>query len=478
MRVKNFDTCVAQVQLHLNDYLQERGINTAGMFKCINPEHKDHSPSCSTGGGDGTLFQCFGCGSAGDIFKAAHFLEDKPLAGAEWIIENLTYLANKYNIPIETTPLTDDEIYELSTYRAYKFASDYITSHQETEAFKKVITERNWTKELCAEYSCGTTPSFKEFREHLKDLGFGATFLDEIDLGRRELFDSNNFIFTIKDEVGRPIGFASRNLDYTPDKLNGQKYVNQRTTGPRCNIYRKGSRLFGMNRLIKTQKNKSEMVYIFEGYSDVLTAVQNGLNNCVAIGGTAFTVEQLQLLKEHNFYSLCMALDGDQAGQERMMALLDTTLGGQKDIRINLVMIPAGQDPDEFIRANGIEEFKKLRKWSAFEWRLSKFSEDADPETLCKSMVPLIVNESSSVNQEKMERILAEHTGVTQRAIHADVETLQNAKEAEKKRERQKILDKLSSIINRRPDEGEGAIQEAQEALFDLAHQHNEDSFS
>lgn len=475
MRIKNFDEVVSQLQDHLEIYLQEHGRDTSAMFNCINPAHPDHSPSCSTHGSDGKLFHCFGCGCAGDIFKAAHYLEGKPLVGKEFIIENLMYLASKYEIPVDSTEITEEELYELDTYRAYRYAADCIIAGQPTDEFKEAIKERNWNKQICDEYGVGHLATYKDFRENLKKLGFKAEFLDNIDLNRKELFDDGHLIFTIRDEHGRPVGFSSRNLRYTEDKKNGEKYIN---TAHKCSIYKKSSRLFGFDRLIKKHTKKSDPVYIFEGYADVITACQHGLTNSVAVGGTAFTIDQLQLLKDYGYYNLILCLDGDNPGQQATANLLDSTLGGQKDVKISVVIIPDGMDPDDFIKVKGVPEFKNLLIRSAFEWRLLQFPEDADPETICKSMVPLIVNESSNVVQEQMVKTLSLQTGISQKAIQADVVRLQNSREAEKSRERQNILDKMTRVIQRSPTEAEYYMHEAQSALYELNRRFDEDAFS
>lgn len=476
MKIKNFTEVVEQIQVHLNSYLAEHNIDSSKMFKCINPAHPDRSPSCNTNGAEGKLFHCYGCGSSGDIFKAAYYLENKPLVGKEFITDNLLYLANKYGVTVESTPLTEDEIYELDTYRAYKFAAEYITNSKPTDSFKKSVDDHGWTNEICRAYSVGCTPSFKEFREHLKVLGFSASFLDDIDLGRKELFGDEVIIFTIKDEHGRPVGFSSRNLKYTDDKQNGSKYIN--TTGAKCSIYKKGTRLYGVDQLLKNHPKRSDPVYIFEGYGDVVTSAQHGVTNCVALGGTSFSVEQLQLLKDLGYYNLVLCLDGDEPGQERTAALLDTTLGGHKDVRIGIVIVPESLDPDDYIRKYGVTEFSNLKVWTAFEWRLLQFNSDTDTEVVCKNMIPLIVNESSSISQEKMIKVLSQQTGISIKAIQQDVALLQNSREAEKARARQNILDKMIRSLQKNPTEAELAMHEANSGLYELNRRFNEDAFS
>jgi DNA primase catalytic core len=479
MIIRNFDEVVSQVQSHLPEYLAEHGRDTTGNFKCLNPHHEDKNPSCSMGYTDGLpLFHCFSCGLGGSILHAAHYLEDKPLFGKEFVTDNLMYLAEKYSIPVEHTEITEEEIYEMDTYRAYKTAHDIITSDNHSEAFLNAIAERGWTVEDCKEYGIGSVEDYRTFRDTLKQNGFPATFLNDVDLNREEIFNPDHIIFTIKDEHGRPVGFSSRNLRYTEDKKNGQKYVNQKCTGVKCNIYKKGSRLFGIDQVIKKHRNKSDMVYIFEGYADVVTAAKNGLTAAVALSGTTFSLEQLQLLKDNGFYNYNICTDGDLPGQEAIASILDKTLGGHKDIKVSVTLLPDELDPDDFIRLKGIEAFKSLRQWSAFEWRLLQFNELTEPEIICAAMVPLIVNESSSVAQEKLIRVLAQQTGVSIKAIQQDVVKLQNSKETEKQKARQNVIEKVIRNLQKHPEESEFTIQEAQTSLYNLAKQFDTDSFS
>lgn len=418
------------------------------------------------------------CGISGGIFNAAHYLEGLPMVGQEFIQHNLIPLAERYKIQIESVPLSEDQLYELDTYRIYRAAGDLISGAQNCKAFDSAITERKWSENICKEFGIGCVADYKVFREELKKLGFSASFIDDVDLGRKEIFGSDRLIFPIRDHRGRPVGFASRNLSYTEDRQNGAKYVNQRSTGSKCNIYKKGSRLFGLDRVLARKTKKSDPIYIFEGYGDVVTAVDAGLTNCVAIGGTALTAEQVFLLKDQGFYNLILCLDGDTAGQDNTARLLDTTLSGHKDLKVSLVIIPQQQDPDEFIREHGIAKFKELKKWSAFEWRLSRFDHEAEPEDICKSMIPLIMNEASYIVQEKMCHILSKETGVTLKTIQSELDRLENKKDHERARDKREIIDRMVHSLSRDPDAAEQLIQEAENKLFDLAKKYDNNAFS
>jgi DNA primase catalytic core len=477
MNIKNYQEVVEALYPFLREYIESFGINTKTNFKCISPEHQDTNPSMGIAP-SGNAFHCFSCGISGGIFNAAHFLEGKPSNGPLFLTDNIAYLANKYGVPIELTELTEEQLYELDTYRAYRLAAETIMLGTRSEIFLKAVEERGWSKEVQEIYNVGCVANFKEFKETLKNADFSASFLNDVDLDRKDIFGEDRLIFTIKDHHGRPVGFASRNLSFDGDKKNGAKYVNQRGTGVKCNIYRKSERLFGLDVYLKHKDRASTPLYIFEGYSDTLTAAQHGIWNTCAIGGTSLTQEHIALLKRTNCYDIILCLDGDSAGQEKTASLLDTILGSHKDLKVSIVTLPPELDPDDFFRTYNAEEFNKLKKWSAFEWRLAQFPEDTDSEQICKNMIPLILNETSYISQEQMANILAKHTGVTLKSIQQEINRLQNVREAELSKERQHIIDKLVHDVNKNPAEAEMALHEATNHLFNIAKAHSADTFS
>jgi len=480
MKIENYDEVRERISVFLPEYLESHGIKISpqGTFRCINPSHEDKNPSCALSGSGpdaGKVFNCFSCGCKGSIFHAVHYLENKPIAGIGFITENLMYLAKKFGVEVEAGPLTEEEIYELDTFRVYARAADYITNSQKDERFFKTIEERKWPESICKEFGIGCISSYVDFRENFKLAGFSAGFLDDVDLSRKDIFGEDRLVFTIRDEHGRPVGFAGRNLSYNGE---GSKYVNQKHTGVKCNIYKKSTRLYGLDRFLRLRKRADQAIYIFEGYSDVVTAALHGIKNCVALGGSSISPDQIQLLKQHNLYSLILCLDSDEKGQERTQAILDSILINHKDLNIRIVVAPDGLDPDDFIKQEGVNKFKRLKKQSAFEWRLSRFNAEAEGDEVCKAMIPLIVNEVSYIEQEKHCKSLALATGVSLKAIQSDVERLQNVREAEKQRQRDLIIEKMTLNLKRKPENAENVLYDAERALFDLARQYDEDSFS
>lgn len=478
MKIKNFEEVTKSLQLHLVDLLEKRGVDTKRNFKCLNPAHKDSTPSMSVIKPEGIRVYCHGCGVTGDIFDVVSWVDNKALAGQGFMSDTLPALAKEFNVTIEHTEITEEEQYQLDTYRAYRHAMEYIIAWHGSvpEDVQTELTRRKWTDETkLKELGVGFINDPTEFRNHLKDIGFSAGFLDDVDLGRKDIFSPGHLIFTIKDEIGRPVGFAARDLKWI--KGEGPKYVNQKTTGVKCNIYQKGKRLYGLDAVLKSKQ--SGPVYIVEGYPDVIACHINGFNNVVATCGTSLTDDHILLLKEHNLYDVVLCFDNDTAGQDRTETLLDTKFSNHKDITVGVLnALGEAKDPDEFIQKNGINEFINLKPASAFTWRLCRFDENTDGETICKKMMAHVVSEPSRISQERMLTELAMFSGFSLKTLHAELERLLDNKEKTKDRERNFIIEKMQKEILSNPDEAELFLSEAQSKLFSLKVKYDEDTMS
>ena len=176
MKIKNFEVATKELQQHLKGYLEAQGLDTKKNFKCINPKHTDSKPSMSIVEPEAIRFFCHGCRSTGDIFDAVHFLEGKPITGHAFMSETLEPLCEQFGVELEKTELTEEELYELDTYRAYRYASDYITGWEKPPADVAAEFERRkWTTDTypqLRELGVGLVEDAPAFRDHLKGLGF------------------------------------------------------------------------------------------------------------------------------------------------------------------------------------------------------------------------------------------------------------------------------------------------------------------
>jgi DNA primase catalytic core len=429
--LENYEEVTLAVGQMLTQYLEKHGIEAADgkLFSCLDPAHEDSNPSCRVIPDDPVVAHCFGCGSNFTIFKAAHFLEDKPLSGPGFITDNVAYLAEMFDIPISLRPLTEEEQYCQKVYQAYDQAAEYLSKQEFNEKGLAFLKERNWDPEKLKVLRVGQTKGFKSFNDYMQAQGWTAEFLNDIDLGLfkgrpHPMFNKDMILFTIQDQHGRPCGFSGRNLNWTNDSEDIKYWNSQGLL--RGDIYRKGERLYNLHRC-----KPAGPLYIVEGYGDCITLFVNGVINVAAVGGTAFTADHVKLLLKLGYRDIILAFDGDKAGQNRTEKIISGYLSGHKDLRIKVVTIPDEMDPDEFVRAKGVDEWNKLEPLSAFAWRLSRFPIEADDAEICEVMIPLIVNEASPVYQEKMCRELAQRTGIRAETIFKELDRHMDMRKAE-----------------------------------------------
>ena len=456
----------------LRDYLVEHNVEivSSGQFRCINPDHEDARPSMGfVNGTKDQVFNCFSCGSKGTIIDAAHFIEGKPTSGKEFIYETLFYLADKYAIPYnESFEITEEELYERQVFKAYKEAADIISENQPIEYLKK----RNWPVSLCRDHQIGWIEDYREFMKKMVNRGFNRQFLEDVDFSS-QLFNPSMLIFSVKDEKGRVVGFAGRDMEYE-NKSGSFKF---RNTSSKCPIYSKSKILFGLH----IGKKHTPPLYIFEGYPDWVTAQKYGLENSCAIGGTALTYEHINLLKELGIKEIVLCLDGDKSGQDKTEKLLDEHFSGEESFRIHIVKLPDDKDqcdPDDFLDKNKLEDFQKLPRMDAFEWRLSRFSYDFDKENVCDLMIPLILNEPNNIKRETMCKTLSEFAGVRLKAIQRQLDTILNYEEAHIKEKENATVRQVMNEIKEKDGDPVVIFEVAAESLKRLRSATSDDLHS
>jgi len=493
MHIKNFRKAISELKPFLREYLEGHGIDTSSTFSCIDPSHEDENPSCTLfGEGANLRATCFGCQGSFDIFDAAVLIEGKPRSGKAWVTDTLGYLAKKFGVKLDIGDVTDDDVYEMETYRAYRAATGLLKFYDLDkspilEKAHREVTRRGWSPDTLRYYGVGVIEDFDSFRKALQAKGFSLEFLREVDLLRRDIFNPGNLIFTWRDEHGRPVGFTARNLNYDSEmkvyeeerRKNGKarkprRYNNLRvSTGRRCGIFKKNSRLFGIDSAISS----SPPLYIFEGQADVITAKQAGLLNCCCFGGGKLSMDQIYLVRELGIFDVVVCMDGDGSGVKKTEDIL-SKLSGHRDMSVRVISLPEGEDPDSFIRENGLDAFEKLAKRSSFEWRLYRYDEDDDEEKICKEMIPFIVSEPSPVTRERLCNVLSARTGVSSDAIAEEVSISLDAKSYEASRERAALIDKVIHDLRTRPSQAEEVVQHAAMSLAEINSRHFVDSFS
>lgn len=483
----------SQIKAKLPDYLKDHGYEIDKKFICFNPEHNDRSPSMSVfNHRDGfPLARCFSCGYTADIFTAAHILDEKPIIGPGFLHENVKWLADKYNVEINLATLSEEDLYEIQTYDAYKATAEYITSLQYNQKCLDEVNHRHWNEDFLKEYMVACCIDYHSMRTYLKSKGFSAKFLDEVDLDNQKIFNEDNLIFTICDEYGRPVGFSARWLDYNPDKEGkNPKFTNTKTTGLRCNIFRKSERLY-MIHIAKKYVSSANPLFIVEGYGDTLTLHQNGVKNAAGVSALDFNEKQMNLCRKLGLTDIVICLDGDKQGEKKAKKILDEVLKTVHDLRIRFVFIPWDGinkiDPDKFVREKGIQAFLDLPRIEPFTWRLTEFIKDiedkngkiteSDSQHVCQTMIGIIANEPSPLKRESMTKELSQHTGYSIQVIKEELDKLLNAEALVVQKKKDAVIHNLINDLQQRRDGYELTIERAFQDLEDVNKEAKSDIF-
>ncbi len=329
--------------------LRRRGQSWVGLC----PFHTEKTPSFTvTPSRD--MFKCFGCGKGGDIYS---FMMDHQQLSFGQAVEQL---AGRAGIPMprQTGAVSDDSGRKRLFY-ANEFAGQYyhglLTGGKGGAKALDYLKKRGLDEKLIAEFELGWAPAGRdEFKNAA--LGHGIVEDDLVSAGLLGVseqdgkkFDRfrNRLLFPIRDSRGRTIGFGGRVLD---DSL--PKYLNTSDT----ELFHKGEVLFGLDKA-RGQISRESTALVVEGYMDLLSLWQAGVRNVVAPLGTALTSGQARLLARYA-KEVFLLYDADRAGLKATFRGGDGLLAAGVAVRV--VTLPGGQDPDDYIRANGREKFESL----------------------------------------------------------------------------------------------------------------------
>lgn len=460
---QDLEAVIDQISDKLPDFLSLHGRteNAQGKFRCPTGTHEDKHPSCSYVPGNRQVWHCHQCGASGSIFHAAEYLEALPSRGPEFRTVTLKSLSERFGIEFDPYESEDKE-QALKRQRLWHTMSDAANLVTKIGTYGK-CQERGWSESTCKNLGIATV-DFDILTKEMNDLGWSDSDLEEADISDR-LFNTRGITFTIKDQWGRPIGFAIRN----PDGTEGKKYVN---TSSRVPIFGKNSNLYNLYNI----RRRFRDVYVVEGYACVATAYEKGIENLVAVCGATVSDEQIQMLVDSHVTKAVLGLDADSAGRTATIRALEEVFGGREDIRVEILDTtkiaesdlqpktgPARKaghcDVDELLRINEEALSKKNRKdliKDPFEWMLTMLEEE-DPEDIAKRMIPVIINEPSNVRRDKLASILAKHTGIRKVSIERDLDAAINKQSHEMQ---QKVDNIAKACINRLKKATAGTIDD------------------
>lgn len=335
----------------IGDYvhLRRSGANYQGLC----PFHGEKTPSFNVNPGRG-IFHCFGCGVGGNAFSFIMKIEGISFPDA------VKFLAKRAGVVIEERPLSvaekrrqdeRDTLYRIGELTA-QYYRQVLIKDPAGEPGRRYLAQRGVDGATAEAYRLGFAPEkwdglarFLERNGVPLDLAekLGSVRRKSTGTGFNDLF-RNRLIFTISDPHGRPIAFGGRVLDNSLPK-----YINS----PESPIYRKGEVLFGID-LARQAMREQNAAIVVEGYFDHLALFQAGIRNVVATCGTAMTEGHLKLLQRYatKVYTL---FDSDSAGKKATFRAMDLMLG--EGLPVSVIELPAGEDPDSFLRKESREAF-------------------------------------------------------------------------------------------------------------------------
>ena len=357
----------ARIEEVIGDYvnLRRRGVNMLGLC----PFHNEKTPSFTVSPAKG-IYKCFGCGKAGNSvnFIMEHEHYSYP--------EALKYLARKYNIEVEEKEQTPEQLLELnekeSLYNLNLFAQQYFTkSLLETAEGKSVglsyFKERGIREDLIHKFQLGFSPDkWDAFSENAMQNGYKKEFLIKTGLSLEKdnrLYDRfhSRVIFPIHSPSGRVIGFGGRILG--SDK-NRPKYVNS----PESDIYNKSKTLYGIY-FAKNAIISKDNCLLVEGYTDVISMHQAGIDNVVASSGTSLTHDQVHMIQRYTS-NISILYDGDPAGIKASFRGIDIIV--EQGMNVKIVLFPNGEDPDSYARKHHPSEVESFVNENAVNFILFK----------------------------------------------------------------------------------------------------------
>jgi DNA primase len=445
--------------------LRKRGTNYIGLC----PFHNEKSPSFTVSPSK-EIYKCFGCGRSGN---AISFLMEHEKYS---YVEALKWLAAKYNVEIqeqETSPefkvqqQTADSLYIINKFAQQFFSDTLFDTEEGLNVGMSYLKERGFREETIKRFELGYNPEARDtFSKAAIEKQFNKDLLKKAGLVvERENSLQDNYrgrvIFPIHNQSGKVTGFGAR-LIRKNDKA--PKYINT----PENEIYVKSKILYG-SWFARQAIDKNDECLLVEGYTDVVSLHQAGIENVVASGGTSLTPDQLRLIKKYTS-NLTILYDGDAAGVKAAMRGLDLAL--EEGLNVQLALLPDNEDPDSYVNKYGAAAFSSFieeNKKDFILFQLEFYLWEAGNDTNKKSQVVNTIAESiSKINkaedftkQEDYIRKTAEILKIDEGGLH----NLVNKFLREKFSKEEKKTFQAEKIFQEKGSENPAASQPEPESL-------------
>ena len=403
--------------------LRKRGVNYVGLC----PFHDDRSPSFYVSPAK-NICKCFACGEGG---TAVHFIMKHEQLN---YYDALRYLARKYNIEIQERELTEREKRIKSDRESMLIVNEWAQKYFTTQLYQTIegkaiglryFAERGFREDTIRKFQLGYNPDqYDALYQAAIQKGFKKEYLEKTGLvfAREDGSVGDRFrgrvMFPVHSLSGKVVAFGGRVLKKSEKTA---KYVNS----PESEIYHKSNELYGIY-FAKKAIVKADRCFLVEGYTDVISMHQAGVENVVASSGTSLTVEQIQLIKRFT-RNVTVIYDGDSAGIKASLRGIDMIL--REGLNVRVVRLPEEDDPDTFARSHTSEELREYirtneRDFISFKAELLMGEATGDPikrAGLITEMVSSIAQIPDPIPRAVYVKECAEMMGIDEQVLLGEV---------------------------------------------------------
>ncbi len=466
----------ARIEDVIGDFitLKKRGVNLLGLC----PFHGEKSPSFTVSPAKG-IYKCFGCGKSG---TAINFIMDLESLSYP---EALKYLANKYGIEVIEKEISVEEKAQQnekeSLYIVMQYAQKYYTDLLMNDDLGRSIglgyfKERGFTQTTIDKFNLGySSEERKKFSETAVKNGYKPEYLVKTGMSIlsnnyvegnsitvSDIFDryTGRVMFPIHNVSGKVIGFGGRVL--TSDKKLA-KYINS----PQTDIYDKSKTLYGLYQAKKTII-QDDNCYLVEGYTDVISMHQSGIENVVASSGTSLTVDQIKLI--HRFTkNITILYDGDLAGIKASFRGIDLIL--EEGMNVRVLLFPDGDDPDSYSKKVTNEAFKEFIKnnskdFIAFKTNLLYKEVEHDPikrAELIKDIVESIAVIPDAINRSVYVKECSKIMDISEQILQIEINKIIRKKTGKPTQQQNQSVDS----VNETPSDNYIEVEKPQDPILD-----------
>ena len=426
----------ARIEEVVSDFvsLKRRGAN---YIACC-PFHHEKTPSFSVSPSKG-IYKCFGCGKAGSV--VSFVMEHEQMS----YVEALKYLGHKYGIEVKEKEETQEDIQQRLHHESLLIVNDFAQKFYTEQLLKSdegiaiglsYFKERGFTDATIEKFLLGYAPNKRrEFTHNAQRKGYKKEHLVEVGLtierdGTGELLDRfyERVMFPIRSISGKVIAFGGRTLRKDKEVA---KYINS----PESEVYVKNKVLYGIYEA-KQAIAREQKCYLVEGYTDVISFHQAGVENVVASSGTSLTTGQIQLIKRFT-NKVTVLYDGDWAGIKASLRGIDMLL--EEGLEIKVALFPDGEDPDSFARKHTREQLLDFlanneEDFISFKQRLLQQELSKDPLQRAR-LIGEVVNSIAVIPDAIVRAVYIEQTAtklnIKEELLQQEVAKLRHKKQSE-----------------------------------------------